>query len=86
MILNIQKVNKIYKTKMKRIQKIKLKKKLHLQMHMDSKANFLHQDIKNQIPLNSFMKIKITFNMADQPQEEEIDLKTPKKDCKLLTN
>lgn len=43
-------------------------------MHMDSKANFLHQDIKNQIPLNSFMKIKIIFNMADQPQEEEINL------------
>ncbi len=53
---------------------------------MDSKANFLHQDIKNQIPLNSFMKIKIIFNMADQPQEEELDLQTPKKDCKLLTN
>lgn len=49
---------------------------------MASKENFLLQEIKPQIPLDSFMKIKIIFNMEDQLQEEETDQLITKKDYK----
>jgi hypothetical protein len=51
-------------------------------MHTVKKANFLFQDIKIQILLNSLIQTKTIFNMEDQLQEEETDLFTIKKDCK----
>ena len=51
-------------------------------MHMASKENFLLQEIKPQIPQDSFMKIKIIFNMEDQLQEEETDQLITKKHYK----
>ncbi len=53
-------------------------------MHMASKENFLLQEIKPQVPQDSFMKIKIIFNMEDQLQEEETDQLITNKDYKWL--
>lgn len=79
MIISIQKANKILKIL---IERIELRKELLLQMHMASKENFLLQEIKPQVPLDSFMKIKIIFNMEDQLQEEETDQLITNKDYK----
>jgi len=79
MIMNIQKILKIYKIKTKKIKIIKI---ILLKMHTVKKANFLFQDIKIQILLNSLLQTITIFNMEDQLQEEETDLFTIKKDCK----
>jgi hypothetical protein len=77
--MNIQKILKIYKIKTKKIKIIKI---IRLKMHTVKKANFLFQDIKIQILLNSLLQTITIFNMEDQLQEEETDLFTIKKDCK----
>jgi hypothetical protein len=77
--MNIQKMLKIYKIKTKKIKIIKI---IHLKMHTVKKANFLFQDVKIQILLNSLLQTITIFNMEDQLQEEETDLITIKKDCK----
>jgi hypothetical protein len=79
MIMNIQRILKIYKIKTKKIKIIKI---IRLKMHTVKKANFLFQDIKIQILLNSLLQTITIFNMEDQLQEEETDLFTIKKDCK----
>jgi hypothetical protein len=79
MIMNIQKILKIYKIKTKKIKIIKI---IRLKMHTVKKANFLFQDIKIQILLNSLLQTITIFNMEDQLQEEETDLFTIKKYCK----
>jgi len=77
--MNIQRILKIYKIKTKKIKIIKI---IRLKMHTVKKANFLFQDIKIQILLNSLLQTITIFNMEDQLQEEETDLFTIKKDCK----
>ena len=79
MIMNIQKILKIYKIKTKKIKIIKI---IRLKMHTVKKANFLFQDIKIQILLNSLLQTITIFNMEDQLQEEETDQLMLKKDCK----
>jgi hypothetical protein len=77
--MNIQKMLKIYKIKTKKIKIIKI---VHLKMHTVKKANFLFQDIKIQILLNSLLQTITIFNMEDQLQEEETDQLITNKDYK----